>query len=779
MIKSANTLPISTIFNIASDDVYNIPRYQRKYTWEKKNWEYLFDDLADNGPGYFLGSIICINRAEAALDTEIEVVDGQQRLVTLSLLFAAIYRVLKNHEGDLDANQHANMINLKHTLVLNNSERLRLNPQKRNKDAYRAVLSGRGIGIISDFKAPPFVGNRRIFKAYNYFVGRVDQIIGDNNNKIEIVMKFLDKVIKANLIMISVANYANAHLLFASLNNRGKPLSAIDLIKNHLLAALEKSEPKKIDAYFDQWNDFLKDLADEDDYATQERFFRHYYNAFRNELGVGVPIAMRSNLIHIYERLIDDDAKKLLDDLIVTGSTYSQLLVRDQDKPDDALKKQLQDLLRIQGAPAYLLLLYLFSRKKELQLESNDLVSVIKLLVCFFVRRNLTDIPPTRDLSRLFMYTINDINALREDKLKNKDKLHAQEVRQLISQRLVEASNVSVQDGLFKESLRGPIYKENIGATRFILYRLTAKGIASAVGVEVNLWDSKEWTIEHVFPQGKNIPKCWVDMIANGSKDRAQGFRRSHAHKLGNLTIATYADNSRLGNKCFEEKRDATKENEEGEVIPCGYKNGLPLNEDLANETTWTTEKIDKRTEKLADMAFEMFQLPSSPAGASETISAPRNSRSNATVASSKPKSPSSSSERNRAYWAALFKKMAEVGGPLGQRSKNRKPSERSFMHFSFRNKPGALYVATNSVKKNVYIYIYCKDRTGCFQHLLEKKDIVEKELGYKLVWKDNTEQVRLLLNDADPKNEQDWERQHTWLAEKLGEIHRVFDPHI
>jgi uncharacterized protein with ParB-like and HNH nuclease domain len=102
MIKSVNSYPITQLFDSETEVVYAIPRYQREYTWSTSQWETLFDDICENDPGYFLGSIICINQSSDTLAIQrLEVVDGQQRLTTLSLLFAAIYHALKGFQNDL------------------------------------------------------------------------------------------------------------------------------------------------------------------------------------------------------------------------------------------------------------------------------------------------------------------------------------------------------------------------------------------------------------------------------------------------------------------------------------------------------------------------------------------------------------------------------------------------------------------------------------------------------------------------------------------------------
>ena len=598
MIKSVNNYPVSQLFDIEAQVVYVIPRYQREYTWGKYQWENLFDDMLENNPGYFLGSIICINQSTDALSVQkLELVDGQQRLMTLSLLFASVYHALKNHESDLDDDQRVELINLKRKLVLKKvDDQIRLIPQIQNNNNadYLAVLAE--IGIISVCDIPSYAGNRKIFRAYRYFQDRIDQMADGHSNRLGTIMEFLDKVSHACLVKIEVASHADAYTLFESLNNRGMPLTAIDLIKNKLLARLESIEPGKVDHYFGNWNRLLGDLGD--DYAIQERFFRQYYNAFKDELKAvhQVPVATRSNLIQIYEKLINHDAKDCLQKISAAGRIYSLILSRNQDDALNGLKKPLKDLERIQGAPSYLLMLYLLVRKDDLELTNAHLTSIVELLVRFFVRRNLTDTPPTRDLTRLFMTVIDKISALR-----------AEVVPETIEQQLVA---ISASDDVFQGKLEGPIYEDNAGVTRFILCALAEQSMTKETLVDLWRFENKQfvWTIEHIFPQGENIPQPWITMIAAGDEKKAKEIQQTHVHKLGNLTISGF--NSALGNKSFEDKRDR-KDKQDRAV---GYKNGLKLNEDLANATGWSVDQIDSRSKKLVQQVTKLFKLQGSNA---------------------------------------------------------------------------------------------------------------------------------------------------------------------
>lgn len=598
MIKSVNNYPISQLFDIEANVVYAVPRYQREYTWGKWEWEKLFDDIFENDSGYFLGSIICINQSTDTLSTQqLEVVDGQQRITTLSLLFAAIYSRLNVHKASLTEDQQTDLLNLKRKLVLKkDADQIRVIPQvqNHNQQDYRSILGE--ARVAKSFNAPPYAGNRKIFRAYRYFQERLNALFETPEEKVAAIMEFRDKVSQATLVKIEVESHSDAYILFESLNNRGVPLTAIDLIKNKLLANLEQIDPGHIDQHFNDWNSLLNYLGD--DYTVQERFFRQYYNAFNNELKPilkdvqNISVATRSNLIRIYEKLIVNDASGFFERILQAGKCYSFILGRTPDEQQyDSLSRPLQDLERIQGAPSYLFLLFVLLEKERYLLEENHLNKLIRLLVRFFVRRNLTDTPPTRDLTLLFMRLISKIDGLKGD-----------EVVKTVQQELVA---VSANDEVFRRLLEGSVYSENSSVVRFILCALEDKTRTRESMVDLWAMDGKKyvWTIEHIFPQGDNIPQPWIDMIAEGDGNKAKELQGQHVHRLGNLTISGY--NSNLGNKSFEEKRD--RKDKQGRDV--GYLNGLYLNEDLAKADKWNIESVNSRTSKLVEETLNLFAL--------------------------------------------------------------------------------------------------------------------------------------------------------------------------
>ena len=402
------------------------------------------------------------------------------------------------------------------------------------------------------------------------------------------------------LVSIEVETHKDAYMLFESLNNRGIPLSAIDLIKN-MLISVSDSDGKSEECYF-KWKKILNYLGD--DYSVQERFFRQFYNAYRDELNEPYKaegkvkyalgyLATKTTLLDIYEKLIKDNYELFLDRIEKEAKNYS-ILINNASEDDviTELEKPLFNLDKIQGAPSYILLLYLLSNKNKLGINNDILANIINYLTKFFVRRNITDYPNTRNLTKIFM----DLVSLVSDKSGN-------EIYNIIVDYL---KNNSSTDDIFVMKLKGQIYLENPDATRFLLCYYEDKFKTNEIYTDLWSRDNSNkyiWTIEHIFPEGENIPKEWVEMIAGGNKDLAMEYLNNYGHTLGNLTITGY--NQNLSNLSFEKKKNRV--NKDGNYI--GYKNGLKLNEDIVNKDKWTVDDIKERTNSLVEFFSEEFKL--------------------------------------------------------------------------------------------------------------------------------------------------------------------------
>lgn len=608
MIQNVNKYHIYEILSADGNFYYTIPKYQREYTWGYQQWEALYDDISENNDEYFIGSIICIPLGDT-IKPYLEVIDGQQRLTTISLFLTAIYTRLKEYKDDLSEDDEDVLPSLRKSLKSKNSpNEMKLVPQVQNfnKDDFDHLMNEVGLRKASAPKHP-YYPTRKIMRCYYYFLKRLDKEMEGMGT--EDIISFLlgkyNKVKQAMLVKIEVSSHSDAYVLFESLNNRGTPLTAIDLMKNLIMARAE-SNNLTIDDCFNRWQMLLSNLSD--DYGIQERFFRQYYNAFKHRLNepfqtdndrkkdpLGT-VATRSNLLNIFESLINKDLPSFLDDILLCGQIYSWLIL--QDTTETIYRKALEDLDHIQGAPSYLLLMYLMKNKDGLGITEQDINQLIDLLSKYFVRRNITDYPNTRDLTRIFMDIISKI----ED-----SKPTGHDVVSLIVEVLNMPTNCA-SDEQFKRSLEGDVYKDNVGATRYILCKLAESTMTQETWTD--LWrrtDKKVfvWTIEHIFPEGDNIPQCWVDMIAGGDRELAKKYLEEYTHKIGNLTITGY--NSTLGNKSFEEKRD--RRSKDGQRF-IGYKNGLEINREIAEKETWSIEDIKARTSSLVAQLLEMFKFP-------------------------------------------------------------------------------------------------------------------------------------------------------------------------
>lgn len=609
---------------------FHVPKYQREYTWRMAEAEQLLNDIEENSAGYFMGSVICVmdkNDEPYGGERIYEVVDGQQRLTTLSLLLAAVFSNLQkaNNEYAPEDPQdkddvNSTLANLRAKLVKRKKDEnknelgafkigknlyfLRVQPsaQNHNLEDYKFLLSE--AGVIPEQKKPAYCGNRQLSRTYNHFESRIPNVLEDLVNLVE-------KINQLMFVLIRVGTQADAFTLFESLNNRGIPLSAMDIIKNKMLAQMERKHGVDIDESYDKWQTIVSNIPEAKD---QERFLRQYYNAFKHKEAVKVTKvnrATRSVIIKIYENLINKDASTIFDDLSIKAKTYGELL--NSSHKSAQISEGLLELERIGSVPAYTVLLFLFSLPKE-NFEKNDfLANATDLFVKYFIRRNVTDTPPTRQLDQAMIDLIESCA-----KTISKGKTLSFPIFSKKLNRHAKPASLT----LFKESLADDIYYYNTWMTRFVLIQLDK--LHHSREYEPNFWlrDDKNryvWTVEHVLPQTENLPAHWIKMIANGNKTKALDIQEEHVHRLGNLTLSGY--NSSLSTSKFDKKQALAKNKKFlGHKINIGYKNGLALNKlefkvgrekhSLADAPHWDAKMIEARTEAMVAMIADANLLP-------------------------------------------------------------------------------------------------------------------------------------------------------------------------
>jgi hypothetical protein len=601
MIQDVKAFPVSFYFNPDGATSFFIPKYQREYVWGWSNWDSLFNDLDESPSGHFLGSIICVNgQKDSMAGSKLELIDGQQRFTTISLLFCALYDKLKTNP-DPDDDFNVEMVNLKNRIFIKANSQCRFEPseQMQNKADFQRILSDLFPKLVTAPKGLTNFGNRRIAKAYKYFRERLTSLT------ISQAMDLLEKLKSAILVKIEVQSHSDAFMLFESINNRGIPLSAIDIIKNNLLAELDKRPDYGIDLAFDEWKDLIDLLPDP---SVQERFLRQLYNVFKYLKRVevkGCSRATRSNLITIYDTLLRKRPVWLFHALQSQGKTYSALLNPSaaKDQWGEVTAANLQDLQRLGAAPAYAFLLWVSQVARSQAWDEREALSqMAALLTKWFFWRNLTDMPPTRELDPIFVELICELlQEMRSQSITKLDEF----VKHASDWLLARAAPEDVCDA----RLKGDVYLDNYEATRFMLCKL--EEVHQTRENKRDLWahdtnDRPVFTVEHILPKTENLGPGWVAMLELNSKDTADAIRQRCAHQLGNLTLSGY--NSKLGTMEFMKKRD--RQNDKGDFI--GYRNGLYLNTDLATRTEWNEAAMTARTDKMLKEVKSILSLRSS-----------------------------------------------------------------------------------------------------------------------------------------------------------------------
>lgn len=406
---------------------YHIPKYQRAYSWGQSNWAQLFDDIDENEAGHFIGSIICIddhNNRKPGHDLVYELIDGQQRMTSISLLMAAIFfnlsQVIFHAESEEDsdedeieeikakrrgiglqlikkikedfADQRGAIKTGKRRILL----RVQPSTQNGNLDDYLYIMSHCGV-LDHKQDCPSHFGNRLMAKAYRYFQSRLPSEIND-------LLTLTDKINQLQLVYISVNSHSNAFRLFETLNNRGVPLTAVDIIKNKMLSEMERQHQIAIDEAYELWQEMLEDIE-----GIEDRFLRQFYNAFKHKDRIGQPRyaakATSSTLIAIYENMINGGAQFVFDELVAKAKVYGEITQPDETS---ALSLAFMDLSRIGAVPSNTLLLYLMTLENGALENNKTLLNFVYFLQKYFVRRNITDTPSTRDLDQLQIDVIED-----------------------------------------------------------------------------------------------------------------------------------------------------------------------------------------------------------------------------------------------------------------------------------------------------------------------------------------------------------------------------------
>lgn len=588
---SSQTETVSQLFDLDDKVFFKVPPYQRNYSWKEEQIETLFNDIKDEDSGYYVGNFIVT--ADPS-DRSENVIDGQQRLTTITLFLLAIRSKFNDFEKKVQDNELVKKIGkwdvLIDKLLISNSDaddddiefkKPRLVLLDKDNEIIEALVNDIVLSKPSDNK----YGTYTLYKRFKYIKEKLL-----NEFELEDLQKLFSKNIsKLNLLKITVPDLNDAYQVFISLNSKGVPLTPLDLMKGKYLSV--NGSPKK----WDELNEVFSE--DSNNESKMMRFVLNNYDAFENKSSSSLT---KGKMVESYNEIFDREKADYIDKLIQRAKIYNKIDGAEVSDNVDTVEKKLSNLARLDATTSYPLLLNLLTKQDEYDLQGK-LGEIIDILITMFVRRNLVLTPKASNLRSLF----NGIRKyITQNDLRGDELLHYLEN---------EINKEMPKDEAFLRSLHEGMYDKNDKTTRFILISLERefgpkreggsyfhKGLPDTLD---KYGDNKPiWTIEHIIPQGKNLPKYWSDILKREGKDYSE-VQEENVHKIGNLTLTPY--NSGLGQAEFRDKVDYYVD-----MTPVGLDIRLFLNESIdKDKDIFDVTDINKRTDLLANKVLEIFPI--------------------------------------------------------------------------------------------------------------------------------------------------------------------------
>lgn len=539
-----------------------IPIYQRSYSWTEKECRQLWDDIIRTGANdaitvHFVGSIVYIEKADSNLTTmePLLVIDGQQRLTTVTLLVAALAKML----GDTEPVDGFSPRKLRNYYLLN--------PEETGERHYKLLLSQTDkaslIALVGEEEQPNEY-SLRVTENYRLF----EELLVGNKDNIVAVCKGLAKLMMVDIKLKRGED--NPQLIFESMNSTGRELSQADLIRNFILMGLEPQLQTRLYELF--WRPMEVDFGQEA-YGTHfDGFMRHYLTVKAGEI---------PRMGEVYEafktharspEIAEAGVEALVKDIRAFARYFCSMALGAET--DQALNLAFHDLRELKVDVAYPFLLELYHDYASMVLPKADFVTTVRLIESYVFRRAICAIP-TNSMNKTFA---TFTKALKKDRYFESIQAHLLGLR---SYRRFPS------DEEFRRELHArDLY--NFRSRSYWLRRVENHGRKERVLVD-------EYTIEHILPQNENLSGAWQTALGPEWKRVQQTW----LHTLGNLTLTGY--NSEYSDHPFIEKRD----------MPGGFKQSpLKLNEGLGGLEQWHEDAIKARAEKLAGMALEVWSAP-------------------------------------------------------------------------------------------------------------------------------------------------------------------------
>ena len=535
-----------------------IPVYQRYYSWDIEQCKRLWNDIVEmqkkGKAGHFVGSIV--NIAEQAMPTGVQkymIIDGQQRMTTLSLLLLALrdYAIKNPEDTTINARRIDNML-LKNEYE-SGDERYKLLLTETDRDILMRLVEEKPI---------PDDTRSKLLDNYKFFAGK----IADKELQPAEVYESIGKLQIVNITLDRSVDDAQA--IFESLNSTGKELSESDLIRNYVLMGLEPTEQTYV--YEHLWRPMELLFVYETQDSVMDRFFRDYLTMKITRIPKQDRVYEEFKLYHLNCEF--STIRELCQDLLTYAKYYTDMVFKRSSNP--ALKSLYEDINDLRMEVSYPFLLKVHNDYAEGIISEDDLKLIIILCISYVFRRSICDIP-TNSLNKTF--------ATLKNEIKPDDYVNSIKAFFVMRNDYKEFPD---DDKFAAAFVSRDIY--TMRSRNFILSHLENYGNKAPIIIE-------NYTIEHIMPQNSSLSPEWQQML--GAKWRE--VQKTYLHTIGNLTLTAY--NSEMSDHPFMVKMDM-----EG-----GFKeSALRLNAYVVKLNEWNEQTIKERAALLADKAKQIWAYP-------------------------------------------------------------------------------------------------------------------------------------------------------------------------
>jgi uncharacterized protein with ParB-like and HNH nuclease domain/predicted transport protein len=540
-----------------------IPIYQRTYSWTHKQCRQLWDDILRAGTSdaiavHFIGSIVYVEQglSQVSHQAPLLVIDGQQRLTSVSLLIEALARAL----GDTEPVDGFSAAKLRHYYLSN--------PLESGDRYFKLLLSqtdNASLKAIVKNTEHPKEPSLRVMQNFGLFT----ELLSAHKDDLGPVCRGLAKLVVVDIALSREQD--NPQLIFESMNSTGKELSQADLIRNYILMGLEPGLQTRL--YEDYWRPMEQDFGQEA-YGTRfDGFMRHYLTVRTGNIPREREVYEAFKDHALTKPVQQDGIEALVKEIRAFAGYFCALALGGEKEP--TLAAVFHDLRELKVDVAYPFLLELYDDYAGGLLSAADFAAVVRLVEAYVFRRAISSIP-THSLNKTFS-TFG--RALEKDRYLESIKAH---FLTLPSYRRFP------DDDEFRRDLHTrDLY--NFPRRSYWLRRLENYGRKERVMVD-------EYTIEHILPQNPELPEGWRQSLG----DDWQQIQQRWLHTIGNLTLTGY--NAEYSDRPFAEKRD----------MKGGFKESpLKLNAGLGQLDAWNETTIQQRAGRLADRAVEVWAAPS------------------------------------------------------------------------------------------------------------------------------------------------------------------------